>query len=97
MTVLKKTVAINHIIDPYVRKLWSILIQEGYDASYSTALNLMILGHIINVDERRLSGTTKDELLSFLENEKYLVDLKMDEYAREIGDMFYKKHRRERS
>jgi hypothetical protein len=94
MTVLKKTVAINQIIDPYVRKLWSILIQEGFDASYSTALNLMLLGHIINVSEKKLSGITKDELLSFLEDEKYFPDLKLDEYTSEINELFYKKHKK---
>ena len=94
MTVLKKTVAINQIIDPYVRKLWSILIQEGFDASYSTALNLMLLGHIINVSEKKLSGITKDELLSFLEDEKYSPNLQLDEYTSEVNDLFYKKHKK---
>jgi hypothetical protein len=95
MAVLKKTVAINEIIDPYIRKLWSELIEEGYDASYSTALNLMVLGHIINVTEKKLSGIAKDELLSFLNNETYLLNLNVEDYAREINDLFYKKHKHE--
>lgn len=90
---IKKTVVINQIADEFIRKLWAVLVQEGYNASYSTAVNMMILGHVMNVDEERLSKNTKKELLSFLEDDEYYLNFGVEDYADEMDDIFYKKHK----
>ena len=46
--VVKKTVALHPMMDRYIRKTWSLLIEAGYDATYSTALNFMLLGSMYN-------------------------------------------------
>ncbi len=43
MPVVKKTVALHPLVDRAVRKLWARLIEAGLDASYSTALNLLVM------------------------------------------------------
>jgi len=53
MTVIKKTVVIHPLMDSYVRKTWAILIENGKDASYSTALNFMLLATIFEAKTQR--------------------------------------------
>ena len=47
MVVIKKSVTIHPIVDEVVRNLWAILIQKGYDATYSTTLNMLAIGGCI--------------------------------------------------
>jgi len=49
MVVIKKSVTIHPIVDEVVRKLWAIMIQKGYDATYSTTLNMLALGGYLSV------------------------------------------------
>ena len=45
--ITKKTVAIRKDLDVYIRMTWAALIEAGYDASYSTALNLMLYDQVL--------------------------------------------------
>jgi hypothetical protein len=79
--VVKKTVAIHPIMDGYVRKLWSILIDKGYGATYSISLNAMLLIAIIEVAERpRLTEKTNKTIASFLEDQETITRLKLEDY-----------------
>jgi len=49
MVVIKKSITIHPIVDEVVRKLWAILIQKGYDATYSTTLSMLALGGCLSV------------------------------------------------
>jgi hypothetical protein len=50
VTVIRKTIAIHPIMDSYIRKTWALLIEEGYDEGYSTALNFMLLATIMEAN-----------------------------------------------
>lgn len=92
MTVVKKTVAINPIMDDHIRQTWSILIRDGHDASYSTALNLMLLGEILSYtedsEEKRI-----EYLRSFLKDEKSIQELNLEDYANKVDELFRKKEK----
>lgn len=42
--VVKRSVTVHPVVDEAVRKLWAILIEKGYDTSYSTTLSMLALG-----------------------------------------------------
>jgi hypothetical protein len=55
-------------MDRYVRKLQAILVEKGYHATYSTALNYMILYQVVDITYGK---KRRDELLhAFLEDTK---------------------------
>lgn len=93
MPVVKKTVALNPIIDDYVRKTWSILIEDGYDASYSTALNYMLLCQIMTVAEKGIPRKVRDDLNSFLADESSIDELNIEDFGQKIDDLVEKRNR----
>lgn len=93
MVVIKKTVAIHPVIDQYVRDMWAILIQAGYDASYSTAVNYMLLEHIRSVAEHGIEKDVSDDLTSFLEDEETIEELNLEDYANKADDLLSKRSR----
>lgn len=78
--VIKKTVAIQPVIDGYIRKIWAMLIDEGYDATYSTALNFMLLLSIVQVTGNEgLSEETKSVIWAYVGNRDLINALNLDE------------------
>lgn len=75
MPVVKKTVALHPIMDDYVRKLLAILIQKGWNATYSTALNYMILGHAMDVSSRKMHPKVVKILQDFLHDRKTIGEI----------------------
>jgi len=87
--VVKKTLAIHPIMDGYIRKTWSILIDKGHDATYSTALNMMLLMAIMEVAERRhLSEKTNETISGFLADHATITRLNLEDHLIEL-DKFY--------
>jgi len=67
MTVVKKTVALDPIIDRYVRMLQAVLIEKGYGVSYSATLNYMLLYSALDLAHREIHpkvARLQDEFLS---------------------------------
>lgn len=80
MTVIKKTVVIHPIMDSYIRKTWAILIENGKDASYSTALNFMLLAAIFEATKPDgLSEKTRDLVWDFVEDQKTIDELNLQD------------------
>ena len=80
MPVVKKTVAIHPMIDMHIRKVWSLLIEKGYDATYSTALNFMLLGAIFEaVKEDGWSEKTRELVWNFIEDQKTIDELNLED------------------
>jgi len=84
MTIIKKTVVIHPVIDMYVRETWAALIKAGYDATYSTALNFMLLIAIMETITRGWSRETTQVLQSFLKDEKTIEELSMTEQLSKV-------------
>lgn len=85
--IVKKTVALNPVMDHFVRKTWAMLIEAGYDASYSTALNFMLLEHIRSVEENGIAKKVAQELNIFLNDEKAIADLDLEDYASKVDEL----------
>lgn len=80
MSVIKKTVVIHPIMDSYIRKTWAILIENGKDASYSSALNYMLLATIFVVQQPEgLTDKTRELLWNFIDDQKTMDELNLQE------------------
>lgn len=94
MVVVKKTVAINPIIDSYIREMWAMLIKQGLDASYSTALNYMLLEHISDVADRGVGKDARENLESFLKDQESIRDLNLEDYSNMADGLFREKDKK---
>ena len=83
MTVVKKSVALHPVIDSAVRKLWAMLIEKGYDATYSTALNALILGGWVAPSHLKGDEFDKyfDTINSFLNDAETVREINAEELA----------------
>jgi hypothetical protein len=87
MTVIKKTVAIHPIMDSYIRKTWAILIENGKDASYSTALNFMLLTTIFEATKSDgLNEKTRELIWNFAEDQKTIDELNLQDLLTSLED-----------
>jgi hypothetical protein len=87
--VIKKTVALNPIIDVYIRKTWAMLIEEGYDATYSTALNFMLLLSIVQASgSDGLSEETRDVIWAFASNRELVHALNLEGNVARLQEMW---------
>jgi len=87
--VVKKTVAIHPIMDGYIRKTWSILIEQGHDATYSMALNYMLLIAIMEASEERgLMERTIETIQGFINDQKTIDRLNLQEHLGQLREHF---------
>jgi len=92
-TIIKKTVVIHPIMDDYIRKTWAMLIEEGYDATYSSALNMMLLMAIMETTkEGGLSDETRDTIWKFAEDQATIGKLNLQEHLAKLRE-YYQKER----
>jgi hypothetical protein len=42
---IRRTVVLHSAVDACVRKAWQVLIDAGFEATYSMAVNFMLVGH----------------------------------------------------
>lgn len=86
MPVVKKSVAIHPIMDKFVRKTWSLIIEDGYDATYSTALNFMLLGAILEANkEGGWSDETRKLVWNFMDDKKTVRELNLEDHITNIA------------
>jgi len=89
MPVVKKTVAIHPMMDRYVRKTWALLVENGYDATYSTALNFMLLATIFETTkDGGLSEKTRDLIWNFVRDQKTIDELNLEDQLANIAKHF---------
>jgi len=79
MPVVKKTVAIHPIMDSYVRKLQAILVDKSWNATYSTALNYMILYHVLDVSNRKQNPKVVKILQDFLNDRESIEQIQTED------------------
>jgi len=91
MTVVKKSVAIHPIIDKFVRETWSMLIREGYDATYSTAINFMLLGAIFEATkEGGWSERTREIVWDFIKDRETIEELNLEDLLANLRERISK-------
>ncbi len=75
-------------MDGYVRKLQAILIEKGWNATYSTALNYFVLYHVFDTiyEEKR-----RDKLLrAFLKDTRTLGEIAKEDIITEYSERLRK-------
>ena len=77
--IIKRTVALHPLWDHYIRQTWALLIQRCYDATYSTALNYMLLTGFFLVVNQGIDENTNQMMASFLEDRKTLEKLNQED------------------
>jgi phosphoribosyl-dephospho-CoA transferase len=91
MPVVKKTVALHRIMDGYVRKLQAILIDKGWNATYSTALNYFVLYHVFDTVYGK---KRREELLqAFLEDTRTLGEIAKEDIITEYSEKMLRRIR----
>lgn len=92
--IVRKTVALHPIWDQYVRITQASILENGMDASYSLAINYMLLLAFNLVVNQGIDMETGKMMLSFLEDQKTLEDLNYEhltiEYEKALRDRFIK-------
>jgi hypothetical protein len=66
-------------MDSYVRRLQAILVEKGYHATYSTALNYMLLYNIFDVQHRKIHRKVAEFLQSFLNDRKTIKQIQRED------------------
>ncbi len=81
MPVIKKSVAIHPIMDKYIRKTWALLVENGHDATYSMALNFMLLGAIFEAtqEESGWRENTRKLVWNFVEDDETINELNLED------------------
>lgn len=91
MPVVKKTVALHPIMDGYVRKLQAILIDKGWNATYSTALNYFVLYHVFDI---AYGKKRREELLrAFLADTRTLSEIAKEDIITDYSEQMLKRIR----
>ncbi len=84
---IKKTVVVHPIMDGYIRKTWAILIEQGHDATYSMALNFMLLIAIMEASrEGGLSEKTMETIRGFVTDQKTIKRLNLQEHLGQLRE-----------
>lgn len=75
VNIVKKSVSLHPLMDYFIRKTWAILIDKGYNTSYSTALNYMLLTALNSVINQGIDEKTSRALISFLKDQRSIKSL----------------------
>jgi hypothetical protein len=83
-------------LDRIVRRFQAILVAMGYNASYSTAVNYMLLGHVSGMTHRGMGPEVIRDLQRFLDDrkitEEMLGDDRMTEYLERSRKRIKERH-----
>jgi hypothetical protein len=92
-TPIKKTVVIEPLMDGFVRKTWAILIEDGYDASYSTALNFMLLAAVMEATKTKgLSQKARDTVWAFANDQDTIDKLNLHDHVARLRELWGANH-----
>lgn len=87
-TPIKKTVVMHPLMDAYVRKIWAILIEEGYDASYSMALNFLLLIAVMEATKKEgLSQKARDTVWAFANDQEKMDKLNLHDHVARLREL----------
>ncbi|MHB8573594.1 MAG: hypothetical protein ACYDAY_11690 [Candidatus Dormibacteria bacterium] len=82
---VKKTVVIHPYLEPFIRKSWALLIDAGVDATYSSALNFMLVGFIVAANRQELPRAALESMWDFARDEKSLSELNLRDQLHHVN------------
>lgn len=85
MRTVKKTVVLPAELDVAVRKVWAVLIDKGIDATYSTALNAMLVAATAEASgDSNYSPETWETVNAFLSDHDTIDRLNLDDMLGQV-------------
>ena len=76
-------------MDEYVRKTWAILIEGGYEATYSMALKFVILAAVHEaIKDGGLSEETRDAVWGFADDQATISGLNLQDHLSNLRDLW---------
>ena len=79
-TTIKKSVVLHPLFDELLRKTQALLIEKGFEGTYSSALNLLLLAvSLEGGNEEGFSDDTLKTIQSFLEDSQTIDKLGLQE------------------
>ena len=95
LKVIKKTVVIHPIMDSYIRKTWSLLVEAGYDATYSSAVNMMLLMAIMEAAEKDgLTAKTRKTIGDFAADQTTINTLNLQDHIAQLEKQYQMEKRK---
>ena len=86
---IKKTVVLHPMMDQYVRKTWALLIEDGYDATYSMALNFMVLSAIQEgIKDGGLAEETRNVIWAFVDDQATISQLNLQDHLSQLREIW---------
>ena len=77
------------MMDQYVRKTWAMLIEEGHDATYSMAVNFMILAAIQEgIKDGGFAEETRDVVWAFVDDQTTVGQLNLQDHLNKLRDIW---------
>lgn len=93
--VIKKTVVIHPIMDSYIRKTWSLQVEAGYDATYSSALNMMLLIAIMESGKKGgLTAETQKTIWGFAADQATINNLNLQDHIAQLAKQYQMEKRK---
>ena len=71
------------------------MVNNGWDATYSTALNWMVLCHFLEAGKRGISKETQETLRKFLADESTIRELKALDYEQALKELNVRRKERQ--
>ena len=72
-------------MDSYIRKTWSLLVEAGYDATYSSAVNMMLLMAIMETAEKDgLTEKTRKTIWDFAADQTTINTLNLQDHIAQL-------------
>jgi len=95
LKVIKKTVVIHPIMDSYIRKTWSLLVEAGYDATYSSAVNMMLLMAIMETTKKEgLTAKTRKTIWDFAADQATINTLNLQDHIAQLEKQYQMEKRK---
>ncbi len=95
LKVIKKTVVIHPIMDSYIRKTWSLLVEAGYDATYSSAVNMMLLIAIMESNKNGgLTAETQKIMRGFAADQATINTLNLQDHIAHLEKQYQMEKRK---
>jgi hypothetical protein len=91
----RKTILLNPEIEGVVRQMQALIIRNGYTASFSATLNMMLLGHFHNLIRRKPNPHTAVRVKEYLKTGEVNITPEERELFSEFlrqAEVFWKKN-----
>ena len=90
MQVVKRSVAIDPVLDRVIRGTWEGLVDAGYDVSYSTVLNFLLTLAVLQTAKHGIDEDIAQTLKELLETSPTVLELDIVDAELKLKDIAVK-------